>query len=233
MPLRDTIPPDWAAALAPALARAEAAQLAKFLSDEAEEGKTIYPPEAERFAALALTPLDRVKVVILGQDPYHGPGQAHGLAFSVRDGIRLPTSLRNIYKELQADLGIPPATQGNLTAWTRQGVLLLNTILSVEQGKAKSHAGKGWEAITDAIMAAVVAQEAPCVFILWGGPARETPLRIEGMRGGRHIVLETTHPSFDHIHKTFAGSRPFSQANAFLTAQGRGAIDWQIEPRLL
>jgi uracil-DNA glycosylase len=233
MPLRDMIPPDWAAALAPALASVEAAHLAQFLRAEAAAGKVIYPPEAERFAALALTPLDRVKVVILGQDPYHGPGQAHGLAFSVRDGIRLPPSLRNIYKELQADLGIPPATQGNLTAWTRQGVLLLNNALSVEQGRAGSHQKRGWEAITDAAIAAVAAQAQPCVFILWGAHAQAKAARIPGLHEGRHLVLSAPHPSPLSAYAGFFGSRPFSQANAFLTAQGRGAIDWQIEPRLL
>lgn len=210
----------------------QARKLGGFLKAEEAAGKQIYPPRGSRLAALDLTPLDRVKVVILGQDPYHGPGQAHGLCFSVPQGVRVPPSLVNIYKELESDLGIPRAGHGNLSNWAKQGVLLLNNSLTVEQGRAGSHAGLGWEAITDAAVAAVAARQEPCVFMLWGSHAKNKAMRVPGLssgsNGGRHLVLTAPHPSPLSAHSGFLGCRHFSQANAFLEANGRGAVDWRV-----
>jgi uracil-DNA glycosylase len=222
------VPPSWRSALSPVLATPDAQGLFGFLTDEAAAGKAIYPPRELWLAALELTPLDAVKVVILGQDPYHGAGQAHGLAFSVRDGVKMPPSLVNIYKEMQADLGIAPARQGNLSAWARQGVLLLNNALTVEEGRAGSHQKRGWEAITDACVAAVAAGPDPCVFILWGAHAQKKASRVAGLHDGRHLVLESPHPSPLSAYAGFFGSHPFSKANAFLESHSRGAIDWRL-----
>jgi uracil-DNA glycosylase len=167
----DTIPESWRSALEPALASPEARRLGGWLKAEESAGKVIYPPRGQRLAAFTLTPLDAVRCVILGQDPYHGAGQAHGLAFSVQDGVRLPPSLLNIAKELEADLGLPRPVSGNLSKWAQQGVLLLNNTLTVEAGQAGSHAGRGWDAITDAAVAAVAERDVPTVFILWGSNA--------------------------------------------------------------
>ena len=178
---------------------------------------------------MELTPLEDVKVVILGQDPYHGPGQAMGLAFGVDIGIRLPPSLKNIFKELQSDLGVPPVQCGDLSHWARQGVLLLNTSLTVEDGRAGSHSGKGWEAVTDACVAAVAARHEPSVFILWGAHAQKKAERVAGLEeGGRHCIIRSAHPSPLSAHRGFFGSRPFSKANDFLAAHGRVPIDWNL-----
>ena len=226
----ETIPESWRAALEPALAAPEARKLGGWLKTEEAAGKAVYPPRGTRLAALALTPLDQVRCVILGQDPYHGAGQAHGLAFSVQAGVRPPPSLVNIYKELEADLGLPRAATGDLTPWARQGVLLLNNTLTVEAGLAGSHAGRGWDAITDAAVAAVVGRTDPTVFILWGSHAKKKASRIPALsRSGRHLVLTSAHPSPLSAHNGFFGSRPFSQANAFLQEHGRGVIDWQLQ----
>lgn len=224
--IADAVPPSWRVVLEPVLATADSHRLAAFLMAEEAGGAMVYPPRGQRLRALELTPLDAVRVVILGQDPYHGPGQAHGLAFSVPDGVRQPPSLGNICKELASDCGVPRPASGNLEHWARQGVLLLNTALTVEAGKAGSHAGRGWEAITDAVVAAVAAGARPCVFILWGNHARKQAGRIAALGGGRHLVLESAHPSPLSARHGFFGSRPFSRANAFLAAAGRGAIDW-------
>ncbi len=221
------VPESWQSALNPVLQSAEARKLGGWLRAEEENGKTIYPPRGSRLRALELTPLDAVKVVILGQDPYHGPGQAHGLAFSVPEGIRTPPSLVNIYKELRDDLGLEIPPHGNLEHWAEQGVLLLNNALTVEAGQAGSHQGKGWETITDAAVAAVAARPEPSVFILWGAHARKKAARVpEITEGGRHLVLTAPHPSPLSAHSGFFGSKPFSKANAFLNEQGRGSIDW-------
>jgi len=222
------IPESWQAALGPVLAAPEARRLGGWLKAEEDAGKRVFPPRGQRLNALALTPLDRVKVVILGQDPYHGAGQAHGLSFSVPEGVKVPPSLVNIYKELEADLGLPRAAHGNLESWARQGVLLLNNALSVEEGRAGSHAGLGWEAITDAAVAAVAAMAAPSVFMLWGNHARKKAQRVPGLMGSQHLVLTAPHPSPLSAHAGFLGCRHFSQANAFLEANGRGAIDWRV-----
>jgi uracil-DNA glycosylase len=168
--MRPRIDPSWDAPLAEAFAGLPA--LHAFLDAEAAAGKAVFPPAEDRFRALELTPLDTVRVVILGQDPYHGPGQAHGLSFSVRPGVKVPPSLVNIFKELHADLGIAPARHGFLESWARQGVLLLNTVMSVESGRAGSHRGRGWEAFTDAVIRAVAARPGPVVFLLWGAHAQ-------------------------------------------------------------
>ncbi|MGB7432466.1 MAG: uracil-DNA glycosylase [Ahrensia sp.] len=201
------------------------AALRQFLRDERAAGKTIFPPPARWFAALDATPLDQVKVVILGQDPYHGPGQAHGLCFSVQHGVRVPPSLVNIYKELQADLGIAPATHGNLQAWAAQGVLLLNSVLTVEAHQAASHQKKGWERFTDAVIRLVNERAEPTVFILWGAHAQKKAAFVDETK---HLVLKSPHPSPLSAHNGFFGTKPFSQCNAFLEAHGRGAVDWRV-----
>ena len=225
--MSETIPESWRAALEPVLKTVEARRLGGWLREQESAGKVIFPPRGERLAALEATPLDSVRVVILGQDPYHGPGQAHGLSFSVRDGVKLPPSLRNIYKEIESDLGTSPPQSGDLTRWAEQGVLLLNNTLTVESGQAGSHAGRGWDAITDACVAAVVEQALPTVFILWGSHAQKKAARVRGLGGGdHHFVIQSPHPSPLSAHRGFFGSRPFSQANAFLQKHGRGMIEW-------
>lgn len=225
--MSESIPETWRPALEPALAAPESRRLGGWLRQEEEGGKTIYPPRGQRLRALELTPLDQVRVVILGQDPYHGPGQAHGLCFSVPEGVRVPPSLVNIYKELRDDLGVSIPPHGNLEHWAKQGVLLLNNSLTVEAGRAGSHAGRGWEAITDAAVAAVAERADPSVFILWGNHARNKASRVPELGPGtRHLVLTAPHPSPLSAHSGFFGSKPFSKANAFLEAHGRGRIDW-------
>jgi uracil-DNA glycosylase len=225
--MADTVPDSWRPALDPALALPASRRLGGWLRAEEQRGRTIYPPRGMRLRALELTPLDEVKVVILGQDPYHGPGQAHGLCFSVPDGVQVPPSLLNIYKELESDLGIARRPSGNLERWARQGVLLLNNSLTVEAGKAGSHAGRGWDAITDAAVTAVAEREVPSVFILWGSHARKKAANVPQLaNGGSHLILTSAHPSPLSAHAGFFGSRPFSKANAFLEVNGRGPIDW-------
>ena len=226
--MNDAVPDSWKAALAPALSREVGRSLKDFLSAQEAAGKAIYPPRGSRLKALELTPLEKVKVVILGQDPYHGPGQAMGLAFSVPQGVKLPPSLRNIYKELASDLGLAMPTHGDLTKWAKEGVLLLNTTLTVEEGKAGSHAGRGWDEVTDACIAAVAAREEPAVFILWGSHAQAKAKRIPALQSGRHLVIESPHPSPLSAYRGFFGSRPFSRANQFLQASGLGPVDWTI-----
>jgi uracil-DNA glycosylase len=223
----DTVPVSWRPALEPALALPESRRLGGWLRAEEERGATIYPPRGQRLKALELTPLDAVKVVILGQDPYHGPSQAHGLCFSVPDGVPVPPSLVNIYKELESDHGVPRRASGNLEAWARQGVLLLNNSLTVEAGRAGSHAGKGWDAITVAAVAAVAAREAPSVFILWGSHARKKAANVPQLaNNSAHLILTSPHPSPLSAHSGFFGSKPFSKTNDLLKSNGRGAIDW-------
>ncbi|WP_226699583.1 uracil-DNA glycosylase [Qipengyuania gaetbuli] len=226
--MSESVPDSWKPVLDPVLATAEARQLGGWLRAEEDAGKTVYPPRGCRLKALELTALEEVRVVILGQDPYHGPGQAMGLCFAVPEGVRVPPSLVNIYKELEADLGVPRPAHGDLSKWGRQGVLLLNNTLTVEAGQAGSHAGRGWDAVTDACVAAVAAREEPSVFILWGSHAQAKAKRIEGLRSGRHHLIESPHPSPLSAHRGFFGSRPFSRSNSFLEAKGRGAIDWAL-----
>lgn len=220
------IPESWAPALAPVLATPEARKLGGWLKAEEAAGKVIYPPRGTRLRALELTPLDQVRVVILGQDPYHGPGQAHGLSFSVQEGVKVPPSLVNIYKELATDCGVVAPGHGNLEHWARQGVLLLNNALTVEAGQAGSHQKRGWEAITDAAVAAVAAKAEPCVFMLWGSHAKKKALSVPGLMESHHLVLTAPHPSPLSAYQGFFSCGHFSKANAFLVARGRGTIDW-------
>lgn len=187
----------------------------------------VFPPHDEVFAALHLTPYESVKVLLLGQDPYHGPGQAHGLCFSVRPGVPPPPSLVNIYKEMETDLGIPPADHGHLTHWARQGVLLLNTTLTVQARKAASHQKQGWETFTDEVIKAVSAKQETVVFVLWGAAAGRKKDLIDL---DRHQIIQSAHPSPLSAHRGFLGSKPFSRINQILEQAGRGPIDWALPP---
>lgn len=199
--------------------------LKQFLLNEKAAGKVLYPKGSEYFHALDLTPFDQVKVVILGQDPYHGPGQAHGLSFSVRPGVRIPPSLLNMYKELHSDLNIPPANHGSLESWAKQGVLLLNSVLTVEHKKAASHQGQGWEQFTDRIIAELNEKRKHIVFILWGSYAQKKGRFIDQ---DCHCVLTSVHPSPLSAHRGFFGSKPFSKANAYLVSKGIEPVDWSL-----
>ena len=200
-------------------------QLSQFLRAEKAAGKRIYPPGSEIFNAFALTPFDQVKVVVLGQDPYHGAGQAHGLSFSVRHGVPKPPSLQNIFKELHADLGIAPPPHGNLEHWAQAGVLLLNTCLTVLDGQAAAHIGKGWEQFTDAVIDQLNQHRQHLVFMLWGRKAQEKGAKIDRQR---HLVLASAHPSPLAAHNGFFGSAPFSKANDYLVWHGLAPVDWDI-----
>lgn len=215
----------WQAALEPEFASPYMQALRAFLVSEKAQGKQIFPKGAEYFRALDLTPLGQVRVVILGQDPYHGDGQAHGLCFSVRPGVRIPPSLINIYKELARDLGIAPARHGFLEHWANQGVLLLNSVLTVERGLAASHQGQGWERFTDAVIRAVNSQEAPAVIMLWGSYAQKKAAFVDA---SRHLVLKAPHPSPLSAHQGFIGCGHFSKANEFLAERGMAAVDWRL-----
>jgi uracil-DNA glycosylase len=220
-----SLPDDWQTPLQTALATRETLALQGFLDAELAAGKTIYPPQGTWFRALELTPLDKVRVVILGQDPYHGPGQAHGLCFSVPPGVRPPPSLVNIYKELENDLGLPRPPHGILEHWARQGVLLLNSVLTVEMAKAASHSKKGWEQLTDAIIAQVNDKAEPVVFMLWGAYAHKKAANVDS---SRHLVLKAAHPSPLSAHNGFLGCKHFSQCNAFLVSNEHSPIDWTL-----
>lgn len=224
----EAVPPSWRGVLEAVLALPELRKLGGWLRAEEAAGKRIYPPRGQRLRALELTPFDAVKVVILGQDPYHGPGQAMGLAFSVPPGVRLPPSLRNIFTELCSDLNLPRPSSGDLRPWAQEGVLLLNTALTVEEGRAGSHSGKGWELVTDAVIAAVAERPTPCVFILWGNHARAKAQRIPAVAEGRHGLIEGVHPSPLSASRGFFGSRPFSRANALLETRGVAPVDWRL-----
>ena len=207
------------------------AALRQFLVAEKAAGKRIFPAGSDWFRALDLTPLEQVRVVILGQDPYHGEGQAHGLCFSVKPGVRTPPSLANIYKEMEADLGIPRAQHGFLEHWAKQGVLLLNAVLTVQMGMAASHQGRGWERFTDAVIRLVNARAEPVVFLLWGSHAQKKAAFVDSVeRGGRHLVLKAPHPSPLSAHSGFFGCRHVSKANAFLKSVGQEPIDWALPP---
>lgn len=215
----------WKRVLSAEFASPYMQKLKEFLLAEKTAGKRIFPKGADYFRALDLTPLDEVKVVILGQDPYHGAGQAHGLCFSVQPGVRIPPSLVNIYKEIQADLGIVPARHGFLEHWARQGVLLLNSVLTVEEGQAAAHQGKGWERFTDAVIRKVNDECESVVFMLWGSYAQRKAAFVDTTR---HLVLRAPHPSPLSAHNGFFGCGHFSKANDFLQSRGRSPIDWQL-----
>lgn len=215
----------WKAALAPEFETARMQALRRFLVAEKAAGKTIFPQSTDWFRALDLTPLPKVRLVILGQDPYHGPDQAHGLCFSVRPGVRPPPSLVNIFKELEADLGISRPRHGFLEHWAQQGVLLLNSVLTVEMGQAASHQRKGWEEFTDAVVRAVNDRADPIIFLLWGAYAQKKASFVDT---NRHLVLKAAHPSPLSAHNGFLGCRHFSKANSFLTSHGLPPIDWSL-----
>ena len=214
----------WKNALAGEFGKPYFESLVRFLHKEKAEGQVIYPPGSQIFRAFDLTPLDKLKVVILGQDPYHGPGQAHGLSFSVSAGVPAPPSLKNIFKEIENDLGIRMSGYPDLEKWARQGVLLLNAVLTVRAGLAASHSKIGWEEFTDAVIRYISDNCEGVVFLLWGNFARSKSVLIDR---SRHHVLEAAHPS-PLARGAFFGCRHFSQANALLTAQGKKPIDWQL-----
>lgn len=218
----------WRQKLEPIFATPGMQSLREFLRAEKAAGKRIFPPGPQIFAALDATPFDRVKVVILGQDPYHGPGQAHGLCFSVLPGVPPPPSLANIFTELARDVGVVRPDHGCLASWARQGVLLLNTVLTVEQGRAGSHQGRGWEAFTDAIVDLLNRERDGLVFILWGSPAQAKGRAIDTRK---HLVLKSVHPSPLSAHRGFFGSGPFSKANDWLVSHGQAPIAWALPPR--
>ncbi len=216
---------DWLEAMNPEFAKPYYASLYRFVIDEYKK-HIIYPPADDIFNAFHFTPLSKVKVVILGQDPYHGPNQAHGLCFSVKAGVDIPPSLVNIYKELNSDLGCYIPNNGYLKKWADEGVLLLNTVLTVRQGLANSHKNMGWEQFTDAAIQAVNAQDRPVVYMLWGRPARaKKPM----LTNKKHLILEAAHPSPLSAYNGFFGCRHFSKANEFLKANGETPVDWQID----
>jgi uracil-DNA glycosylase len=215
----------WKAPLLPEFNSDYMAALKSFLVAEKAAGKTIYPKGNEWFRALDLTPLDAVRVVILGQDPYHGPGQAHGLCFSVKPGVRPPPSLLNIYKELESDLGLPRQRHGFLEHWAQQGVLLLNSVLTVEMAKAASHSQKGWERFTDAVIRLINDKPEPVVFLLWGAYAQKKAAFVDT---SRHLVLKAAHPSPLSAHNGFLGCKHFSATNAFLESKGLAQINWSL-----
>ncbi len=225
------LPPSWQVALGDDMRQPYLGHLEAFLETE-RAAHQVFPPDDEVFRALELTPPERVRVLILGQDPYHDVDQAHGLAFSVRPGVKPPPSLVNMFKELETDLGLPRPTTGFLEPWARQGVLLLNTVLTVRAHAAASHQKKGWESFTDAVIGAVAARQAPTVFVLWGAHAQKKVKLIEEARrdpaGHDHVMILSAHPSPLSARNGFFGSKPFSRINAALQAVGQEAIDWRL-----
>jgi len=217
--------PGWLSALQADFEQPYMVQLKEFLLAEKRAGKTVFPKGESFFNAFNLTPFEQVNVVILGQDPYHGPGQAHGLCFSVPNGVALPPSLQNIYKEIHSDLGLQMGPSGDLTCWAQQGVLLLNSVLSVEQHKAGSHSGRGWEQFTDRAIEELNRRREGVVFLLWGSYAQKKGQLIDGQR---HLVLKSPHPSPLSAHRGFFGNQHFSTANNYLQQQGKAPINWQV-----
>jgi len=220
--------PGWKARVGDWLLRPEMRELSTYLRQRKAAGARVFPPGRQIFAAFDATPFEQVKVVVLGQDPYHGHGQAHGLSFSVMPGVPVPPSLLNIYKEIEADLGIPRPDHGCLLPWARQGVLLLNAVLTVEEGKAGSHQGRGWEGFTDHVVDVLNREGEGLVFLLWGSYAQQKGKVIDTRR---HRVLRAPHPSPLSAHRGFLGCRHFSQANEYLGRRGLGTIDWRLPPR--
>jgi uracil-DNA glycosylase len=217
--------PSWQTKLHPEFEKNYMKNLRNFLTAQEKSKKTIYPKDEEYFAAMNLTPLDKVKVVIIGQDPYHGPGQAHGLSFSVRKGVRFPPSLMNIFKELHEDLGLPMPKSGDLTPWAEQGVLLLNAVLTVEDGKAAAHQGQGWEQFTDQVIATLNQNREHVVYLLWGSYAQKKAAFVDR---AKNLVLESPHPSPLSSYRGFFGSKPFSKINQYLREHGIKEIDWSL-----
>ncbi|NGX56534.1 MAG: Uracil-DNA glycosylase [Candidatus Anoxychlamydiales bacterium] len=218
---------DWASILKDEFEKKYFKDIQFFLSEEIKSGYEIYPPKNDIFKAFCLTPFEDVKIVIMGQDPYHQKNQAHGLSFSVPDNINIPPSLRNIYKEIEEDLKIKMSNKGNLTLWAKQGVLLLNATLTVRKSSPKSHYGIGWEGFTDKVIDALASRKDPIVFMLWGASAKEKIIKILQNKSHPHLVLSCAHPSFYSV-KGFFGCRHFSKANAFLKKHGKDIINFQI-----
>ncbi len=218
----------WKALLGDWFERPDMQALAAFLRAEKAAGRRIYPPGREIFAALDHTPFERVRVVILGQDPYHGPGQAHGLCFSVRPGVPVPPSLANIYAELQRDIGFVPPDHGCLVPWAERGVLLLNAVLTVEAGRAGSHQGKGWEGFTDRVVQLLNERREGLVFMLWGSYAQAKGALLDGRR---HLILKAPHPSPLSAHRGFIGCAHFSRCAEWLARRGEPLLDWALPPR--
>lgn len=218
------LPEDWQAVLGAELKKPYFAELEKFVAEERAKSQ-VFPPEDEVFAAFNYAPFDKVKVLLLGQDPYHDDGQAHGLCFSVKPGVRPPPSLKNMFIELESDLGIPKSKSGTLTKWAEQGMLMLNAVLTVRAHEAASHRDKGWETFTDAVISAVNAKPTPVVFILWGGYAKKKAKLIDKKK---HTILESAHPSPLSVHSGFFGSKPFSKTNAALEKHGHTPIHWAL-----
>ena len=225
---RIKLEPSWKARVGDWLQREDMRALSDFLRERKARGAEVYPPGPQIFAAFDATPFEKVKVVVLGQDPYHGPGQAHGLCFSVQPGVDVPPSLLNIYKEIERDLGVPRPDHGCLLPWARQGVLLLNAVLTVEAGKAGSHQGKGWEGFTDHVVDTLNREREGLVFLLWGSYAQAKGKVIDT---GRHRVLRAPHPSPLSAHRGFLGCGHFSAANQYLARTGQRPIDWALPPR--
>ncbi|HVK02181.1 MAG TPA: uracil-DNA glycosylase [Armatimonadaceae bacterium] len=220
-----SLPESWRRVLAPEFEKPYFKELTRFVDAE-REAHAVFPPEADVFNALRLTPYEQVRVFVVGQDPYHDDGQAHGLAFSVRPGVRFPPSLVNIFKELKSDVGVePPKNDGSLEPWARQGVLLLNTVLTVRAHQPASHKGRGWETFTDAVLKAVNDKPDPVVFVLWGGHAQK---KLPLIDAEKHAVLASAHPSPLSARSGFFGSKPFSKINAALEANGTPPIDWSL-----
>ncbi len=222
------IDPSWKPYLREEFEKSYMKDLFGFLKEEKSKGKTIFPPEDQIFSALKLTPFDQVKVVVIGQDPYHGVGQAHGLSFSVKQGVKPPPSLVNIFKELQNDLGLQAPTHGSLIEWAKQGVLLLNTVLTVEEGKAGSHHQRGWEQFTDQIIEILNGEKKNLVFILWGNSAQQKAKHVNDQK---HLLLKSPHPSPLSSYRGFFGSKPFSKTNAYLELHHQKKIIWALPPR--
>lgn len=224
MPLRERLPASWAALLGAELQQPYITTLEEFVATERRTAE-VYPPEEDIFSAFNLAPPEGVRVVLLGQDPYHGPGQANGLAFSVRRGVRTPPSLRNIYKERHADLGLPAPAHGDLTTWAEQGVLMLNATLTVRARCPNSHRDQGWERFTDHVVGTLAARPESLAFVLWGAAATKKATNLDDTR---HLVIRSPHPSPFSAAKGFFGSRPFSRINDWLCQRGQAPIDWRL-----
>jgi len=217
-------PDEWHNHLKESMSSDSFKELKRFILQERKE-RTVFPPSEDIFNAFIYTPLEKIKVVILGQDPYHNYNQAHGLAFSVRDGIKVPPSLQNIYVELQHDLGLNIPDSGNLQKWAERGVFLLNTVLTVRKGEANSHRGRGWEEFTDSVIETISQERSGVVFILWGKPAQSKEKLIDS---SKHLILKAPHPSPLSAYRGFFGSKPFSRTNGYLKSIGKTAINWQL-----
>ena len=221
--MKPSLPDSWGIFLNEEFKKPYMKELLSFLDDERIKGKTIYPKSDDVFSAFRETPFEKVKVVIIGQDPYHGPDQAHGLSFSVQKGVKIPPSLVNIYKELESDMGVKAPSHGNLSGWAHEGVLLLNNVLTVEASLAASHKDKGWEKFTQKVIEVLNEKKENLVFILWGSPAQRKASMVDPKR---HFLIKSVHPSPLSSYRGFFGSRPFSQANQYLKSKGIAEVDW-------